>query len=311
MDELPPDDLFNKPGPFDKDTLEKAPQPLNIPTEQLSTQAPLQEKDFIHEPPAGIVRSLPLWTWFALFIVMLSILWGVLGWYNRTFAKELESKSFLEVKNRDFSLFLWQFPSYMRSNLKKTAYLTGFLQENVTLDLAKTEEYVLAPPDLLFLYHTWNRLLSNDLIARPVPIDEFKEFLSQVPEWKPENWRNSPANYKQLIGNLNGEKSQDLASVLPKVVVQAFVGWKNYFKEGAKINALKPTYKQINEFLKKYPHYARNYWQNIQSIEGQEVAGPVYLVSLENKESDEVIPAEQVAPFLKVALYNYVMGTKA
>lgn len=294
MNEFP-----GNPGPFDKDVIEKK----NV----------LSEKDFIQEkrPLPGDSGSFPVLIWVALLAMVIALLWGSAGWFQGLLKQEVKSSPFLEVTNRQFSAFLWQYPIFMRANAKnKTGYLPGFQYvEKQTLYLDKTEEVVNAPPEILFVYHTWSRLISSEYIARPISPTEFVEFLNQVPEWSPNNWKEAPEGYVKLIVTKGYEDIKDLQTLpettLPIIVRQSFIGWKNYFKEGPAINQLMPTFKQVEDFLEKHPHYARNYWRNITEVLGYEVAGSKYLIGLLGVvKPDESVPVEQLAPFLKVALYN-------
>lgn len=287
------------PGPFDKDEIE--------PKKNLS------EKDFIQEPTVQQTRgSVPLLIWVALLTMAIALVWGSVGSFQGLIKQEVEARPFLDVTNRQFSVFLWQYPVFMRAYAKnKTGYLPGFQYvEKHTLYLDKADEVVNAPPEIIFLYHTWLRLLGTDYISRPINPSEFEEFLAQVPEWNSENWKQAPEGYIQLVQSQNYKEVQDLQSLpetsFPLVVKQSFLGWKNYFKEGAAINAVTVTFKEVQEFLKQHPYYARNYWKNIPEILGYEVAGSKYLEGFlsKNLNLDEIVPSEQLAPFLKISLYN-------
>jgi hypothetical protein len=154
------------------------------------------------------------------------------------------------------------------------------------------------------------------LIVRPIPTKEFAEFLNQMEEWQPRNWKQAPELYVQLVTSKDYEKISDLQTLpdtrLPLIVRQAFWGWKNYFKEGMQINNITPTFSQVQSFLEKHPTYQRSYWRNIQEVAGQEVAGPQYLAAFINGtfSSEEKMPADQLAPFLKVALFNAEQAQK-
>lgn len=193
---------------------------------------------------------------------------------------------------------------------KSGAYLPGFLTTGENFDAKTSEDFVSAPPDLIFLYHTWHRLLAPEFTARPISPKEFEDFLAQLPEWMPDNWTKAPSEYVQLIHSKSYSQVADLqtlpASTLPLIVRQSFVGWKNYFVEGAQINDLNPTFGQIKTFLETHPNYARNYWRNIEEINHQKVAGLEYLDGFINGTfiPDEKVPKEQLTPFLKVAFYN-------
>lgn len=66
----------------------------------------------------------------------------------------------------------------MRVNSKtKSGYLPGFQYiDKLSIEPNMADLYAVAPPELLFLYHTWNRLLSPEFITRPIQLSEFKEF---------------------------------------------------------------------------------------------------------------------------------------
>ena len=81
----------------------------------LSGNPPLSEKDFIQN--GWSIRSLPFWLWIALTAVAASLIWGGGNWFGGYLQKEKKQDPFLEVTNREFSVFLWQFPNFMRMNL--------------------------------------------------------------------------------------------------------------------------------------------------------------------------------------------------
>lgn len=183
----------------------------------------------------------------------------------------------------------------------KTAYMPGFqYQEKVSLDLSFADDYVIAPPQVIFKYHAWHRLVSGEFTQRLISATEFKEFLQYSEEWLPQNWPEAPSDYASLVKNLDNES--DLTTQLPLQVKQAFQGWKNYFKEGVSVNALSITYQQLYGFLAKNPHYSRNYWRNI--------AGNNYLLSILKPPDNQLdsVPREEIPPFLRVALYNYLVA---
>lgn len=273
-----------------------------------SGRPPLSEKNFIRN--GGAINTLPFWLWVALTAIIAALLWGSSDWIQGFLQKEKKHDPFLEVTNREFSVFLWQFPSFMRINMsKKAGYLPGFETTAENFSPSTSEEFVSAPPDLIFLYHSWHRLLVPEFISRPIPPQEFDQFLAQLPEWNPSNWPKAPQDYVQLIDKGYADMS-DLQSLpqsaLPLIVRQAFLGWKNYFLEGPKINDLEPTFEQVRKFLDKHAHYARNYWRNISEINGQKVAGLDYLSGFVQGTMipDAIVPKEQLTPFLKIALYN-------
>lgn len=279
----------------------------------MTTSPPeLSEKDFIQEE--GYRKNpFPFWLWLFLLTTAIALLWGGNRWYGSKMNLLFQESPFLQVTNREMSLFLWQNPEFMRINAKqKNGYLPGFFYtDTVTMELPSADHYVSSPPDLLFRYHTWHRLVSNEFTERSIDRGEFREFLSQVPEWQPTYWPQASQEFIHMIEELSSSHVDDLAtlpiSVLPKSVRMAFQGWKNYFKEGEAINQVKPTLSEMRKFLSKYPHYARNYWRNI-----VEHSNPDYLkvLSSGNEGGNTIIPATEMASFLKVAIYNYLEAQK-
>lgn len=267
-------------------------------------QAPLSEKDFIHE---GYKKDpFPAWLWFILLIFFIALLWGGSSWYNDKLDFLLRNNPFLQVTNRQISLFLWQNPEYMRPNVQdKTGYLPAFQADGVTINLADVNQYVSAPPEVLFRYHTWDRLVKSEFTPRPIPIEQFQRFLKEVPEWRPRYWPEATDEYETTVEHLANISFQDLAVLsaeqLPLDVRIAFQGWQNYFFEGDAINALQISKKLMRDFLRGHPDYARNYWINLVKD-----ATPKYLLSVDLGSGDEMLAADEVAPFLRVALYNYV-----
>lgn len=278
----------------------------NPPTPELS------EKDFIQDNRSK--NNLPYWLWGILFTMVVALIWGGSAWFNQKLNREVETNPFLQVTNRQFSIFLWQFPEYMRVNSKtgKTGYLPGFQYINsLAIEPGMADTFVEAPPELLFLYHTWNRLLSPEFISLPIQLSEFKEFLLYAPEWQPKNWPAAPLDYANFANTLLQSKEINpgvLPDVeAPKEVLQAFQGWKNFFKEGEAINRISPTYAQMAAFLNASPNYARNFWRNIVHDNY-----PKYLLSLSKGDYSPTvsIPKNELAPFLKVAFYNYQQSNK-
>jgi hypothetical protein len=221
--------------------------------------------------------------------------------------RQVKDSPFLSVTNRDFSLFLWENPQFMRVNTKnKTGYLPGFeYVERVGLNPEMAEQYVIAPPELIYHYHLWNRLLGDQKATRSISPEQFRTFLDQAPEWSPRFWPDAPQGYVELIADLDLIRVSDMQllpeSQLPQVVRRAFVGWLNYFHEGDAINSFTPTYAQVEALIKANPHYARNYWRNL-LID----TAPKYLESFARGgySPETIVPADELAPFLKVALFN-------
>lgn len=231
-----------------------------------------------------------------------------MGWYQSKFNTILESSPFLQVTNREMSLFLWQNPEFMRANAKlKANYLPAFRYlDKVTIEPSLADDYVSAPPELVFRYHTWKRLIFEDFVQRPMLKKEFSDFLSYAEEWQPYNWGGASSEYALMVDKLpHMDDGLDLSQLslreVPLEVRMAFLGWKNYFLEGEAIDGILPTYGRLRAFLDEHPHFARNYWINI--IEG---GIPNYLKSIAEGDDDAIVPAEELSPFLKVAFYNSV-----
>lgn len=180
----------------------------------------------------------------------------------------------------------------------KHGYLPAFESgETIGLNPEYAEDYAIAPPEVLFLYHAWQRLIAPELPPRAIPGDQFSAFLLDVAEWQPTHWKQAPKEYTLFVAKLENQKIYP-ASSIPWEVYRAFIGWKNYFVEGSAINALKPTKSEMAEFLRLYPHYAPNFWQNI--------VGSSYLQSFQRLAHTENIPSSEIPPFLKAAFYNHL-----
>lgn len=254
-----------------------------------------------------------MWMWFAFLAAFLTLIWGIGSQYTGYLQENAETKPFLKVTNREISLFLWQNPEFMRANVAaKSGYLPGFeYVGHVTMNPRAADQLAIAPPTVLFRYHTWSRLLKSEYIPRPILVTEFVEFLENDEAWQPENWPDAPAAYKDMVKGLDPTSKNDMQKMpeatLPMDVKIAFQGWKNFQFEGEAIIAVSPTYKEMAALLKKYPHYARSYWRNIVDRGRNQ-----YLkeFSLATDELSDTIPPEQLAPFLKVAFYNFLMSQK-
>jgi len=273
---------------------------MNEPVEELS------EKDFIQESRQK--PTFPYWVWLFLIAVVAALVLGGGSWYTNRLSELFKISPFLQVTNREISLFLWQNPEYMRINAKqKNGYLPAFKYlDKITIDLAQADQFATAPPDLLFRYHTWKRLLSGEFTSTPIPKKEFLSFLSYAQEWQPPFWVDAPAGYKKLVEGLEENPIQDLATlsqeILPVDVRIAFQGWQNYFADGEAINTFLPTQEQLRQFLASHPNYARNYWRNI-----VQERTPNYLRSLKPSGNNEgLIPGSELTSFLRVAIFNYL-----
>lgn len=269
------------------------------------TQKPLEEKDFIHEEYGR--NPFPFWAWLAVIIFVTLLFFGATRYYYSALGELYTENPFLQVTNRELSLFLWQNPQHMRVHVKhKNGYLPAFeYAEKIALIPQYADDYAIAPPELFFLYHTWKRLLGDAFISREIPADEFRTFLTAVPVWAPEYWKNAPSGYVALTNALPVNSKENLGvlsmDILPLEVRQAFIGWKNYFSEGNQINALQPTAQLLEQLLSTYPHYARNYWCNIE--------GDAYLKSSYTNPQD-IIKSNELSPFLRVALFNFNLRKK-
>ncbi len=270
-----------------------------------ATTTPLREQDFIHE---GYAKNPSLlWIWLALIAALICLLWGGQTWRQRRVDSSMDSNPFLQVTNREFSLFLWQHPEYMRIHVKnRSGYLPGFqYMDKIGVDPQMAEQYVVGPPQVIFLYHAWRRLIGSDVVSRKIPVKEFREFTSYAEEWQPKYWPAAPAEYVKFMETLEKETIADLQTLplttLPHQARLAFQGWKNYFKEGDLINAVKPTYAQLQAFLAERPHYARQHWRDILK------ETPNYLLTLSSGTFDPEaeVPSQELAPFLKAAFFNF------
>lgn len=254
----------------------------------------IKDEDLIHEglknSPSTFLKT------FCLVALCTAVFGSALIFYSKRLDEYFSLKPFLKVTNRKMSLFLWQNPSLMRSFAKnKNSYLPAFeYLEKIGLNPEYAEENASAPPDVLFLFHAWNRLISQDFPSRKVGKEEFQTFLLDAPEWHPNNWATAPKSYKKMISSLEAE---DRVYALPNDVLQAFIGWKNFFVEGNAINAKSFSKAEVEKFLRHYPNYSRNFWHNI--------AGDNYLKSLKNISSSASLPNNEIPAFLRVALYNF------
>lgn len=247
-----------------------------------------------------------LWYWFFFLAMVIAVIWGAGSWYNTYLNEQQTHRPFLQVTNREISSFLWQHPEYMRANAKtKSGYLPAFQYlERVSVEPNLADQYVNAPPELLFQYHTWNRLLGDVYFPRPIPAGEFVRFLNYCEEWQPQYWKAAPQEYKDTIEALSPTATLDLQqlpeSTLPRAVRIAFQGWKNFMIEGPAINAYKPTYRQVAQLIAGHPTYARNYWQNLFDGESQN-----YLKSIaEHPVNDDEVPDSEIPAFVRIALFN-------
>lgn len=258
-------------------------------------------------PPNNLARNpIPLWLWLALFAAVAILFWGSRSWFMQKAEENIAQSPFLQVTNREFSLFLWHNPEYMRADMRsKTGYLPAFQYgQLVTVKPELADQYLQAPHEMMFLYHTWNRLLGKERMPCPIPARLFEIFVNQAQEWLPKYWSAAPKEYKDFVAKISAfPPDQDLAQLplttLPEIARSAFIGWKNNVYDREEIADLKPTFEEMQAFIKRHPNYARNYWRNI-LIDSH----PDYLTSLKNPHSlSAFVPSQEMAPFLKAAFH--------
>ncbi len=245
----------------------------------------LDEKDFIQNR-----NSKYTWTFLVLFLLALAVIWSVTRWERVLVKEEVAEDLFYQVTNREFSLFLWQNPEFMRSNAHLSeAYLPDFhTNDNVHVIPEFADNYVSAPPVILYRYHVWKRLIGTPIAPHSIAKQNFVIFLNKNPEWLPEFWKAAPTRYKKMLSDL-----PDNIDTLPLDVQMAFQGWWNYTYEWDKIERIFPSERELEQFLKRYPHYGRSYWRNLI---------PHYLL---NEIEERPISELDLSPFLKVGLFNY------
>ena len=252
-----------------------------------------------------------LWIFLFLLVLICSLLFLLVKWEDRLNQKKLMEAPFSQVTNRQFSLFLWQNPEFMRANRRsKLGYLPEFSEGNDTRVIPTlADDYVIAPPLVIFRYHVWERLIGRSLASRPIRADEFLTFLEKNPEWMPAFWKIAPPEYQSFVEGLLTPETEDIQGysllAFPYEARLAFQGWKNYIYEWSEIENLSVEGKELALFLETNPSYNRSFWRNI-LIETL----PNYLDSflfgarLENGNPDELISEKELSNFLKAALYN-------
>lgn len=261
----------------------------------------LEEKDFIHEEYGK--NPAPFWFWLVFSLTVVGVIAYITYFTQEKEKATIASNPFLQVTNRDFSLFLWQNPGFMKQNLKgDRSYLPAW-GDRLTVDPTRADEWVEATPTALFMYHTWSRLVGDYVYSRSISQKEFLKFLEADPQWDPRYWKNAPVPYITLIRWMEGNNYNDLKELsykeLPQVVRQAFIGWKNYTQESQAINTIKPTWRQVWTFLDLYPNFKRSFWINLVKEER-----PYYLKNDDVKGTD-VVSEDRMDGLLKMALYNY------
>lgn len=254
-----------------------------------------------------------IWAWVFIVTAVSALIWGTLSQYANYMQDAVGPHPFLQVTNREMSRFLWQNPEFMRANVRmKTGYLPAFaVGEGMRLDPSLADEWAVVSPEVLFRYHTWQRLIGDTWFPRPIPAERFMTFLEASPQWNPHYWKAAPTQYTEFLASLDRNSTLDLSalqlSTLPQEVRVAFQGWQNFEYEGKAIESMQPTYKEVKEFIGAYPDYKRPFWQNIvDNSHGR------YLGSLATHGADEtVVPREELAPFLRVALFNVQESARA
>ncbi len=294
-----------KPEELPEEERGYGPEPVDTIESSRPKQVPLREKDFISNKNGIRTNPTPMLAWFLVIMALIALAWGGRSWFVSMIGEEIGASPFLQVTNREMSLFLWQNSEHMRINVKsKSGYLPAFQSSgDVGLDPELADKYIVAPPQVIFRYHTWNRLIKDEISSTPIPLNIFREFLAYAEEWQPRYWPDAPKGYIEFIKTLPKEGTKDLRTQpytkLPQQVRLAFQGWQNYFKQGDEINQEQPTYAQMQKFLLTHPHFARNYWRNIST--------PNYLKRLASGDysPNETIPEDEIASFLRVAYFNF------
>ncbi len=276
---------------------------LALTSLMVSNPPELSEKDFIQKTSDS--QKWRLWALLGVVFAIGMLFWGAGTYRLEVLKKQQVGKPFLQVSNRDFSLFLWQNPEYMRVNAAlKNDYLIGFrVEDKIRVEPLLANEAIIAPPEVLFRYHVWKRLVQTMAVPRKIGVSEFKDFLAYCEEWQPRCWQEAPVEYRTLIEELDsgGGEGGVLEERLPSEVCFAFQGWKNYFVEGEQINQQKLTCGRLEAFLKIYPTFARSYWKNV-LVE----TCPDYLKTFQEGilSSEDNLPSHELAAFLRVALFN-------
>ena len=268
----------------------------------------LQEKDFIQEPTKGGQGPL-IFFLFILFIVAIG--WGIGSWRKKTIGQKKRENILLQVSNRDFSIFLWENPQFMRPNKRLGSYyLEDFDgKDKIHLNFLKADKWVQVSHEVLFIYHTWKRLVGQYNYRAPISPFEFKNFVNDCPEWRSINWPNAPKEYKKILMDekfLYINNLQELSYLeLPLKVRKAFLGLKAFYKEGEAINTQEITYGSLRGFLRVYPNFSRNLWLGI-----YEQDYPNYLLDVDKAHiSDyEIVPYDHLSPLLRFAFYQYQLN---
>jgi hypothetical protein len=254
-----------------------------------------------------------IWIFLILFLSVILLTWGVGKWQRHLLRENREKYAFFRVTNREFSLFLWQHPEFLQSQVQiKEDYLPHFaVHETARLLPEYADAFVIAPPELLFRYHVWKRLLGDTLAPRPIDAHVLSQFLDLNKEWLPKYWKEAPAEYAAFVQKLPlmGQKNvQDLPyQELPFEVRFAFQGWYNYYHEWSRIQNIHPSIEGMGEFLVQHPRYGRSHWRNILKD-----ALPNYLITFKwggGKWQDQkgTLAHEELSDFLRIGYFNFVV----
>ena len=200
----------------------------------------LSEKDFISE---GYQKNpWPAWIFFFVLLGLLALGWIFSDLRSTWLAEQQKNNPFLQVTNRQISIFLWSNPEFMRANVRAKVDLPAFRDDDkIHVIPTLADEYAIVPPEVLFRYHIWKEFLADDVPDRKITVLEFKTFLNDCEEWLPEYWTDASDEYRAYVAELSKKSPESKNAtadvpndVLPKEVRQSFIGWKNSTKRGTK-----------------------------------------------------------------------------
>jgi hypothetical protein len=224
----------------------------------------MDEKDFIQNNASK--DPYPLFIYFAFMLLLIGGLLFVRSCERSVRQQQQATYPALQVTNRDFQLFLWQHPHFMRLHVKKkSGYLTAFSPiGRGELDPDLAHKWVRAPPELLYRYHRWKRLIDAVIFPRSWSREEWSAFFADNPAWQEEK---------------EGIKLQ-----------QAILGWTNYYLEGDTINEFPIRYAEVLGLVAKYPGFSPDQWQDL---------NPNYELK-----GVGVVPTGTLPSFVRVAIFN-------
>jgi hypothetical protein len=269
----------------------------------INNKPELMEKDFISEK--GLKKSSkPTFQYLLLVIAVIALTWWWVSFKQNWIASN--NQEFGKVTNREFSLFLWQNPEYTRRlAYEKDHHLTQFSKDGgVHIVKNHAEDIVEAPPSLVYNYYYWKKFAGDIDFSREIERDFFYSFLESCPEWLPENWNNAPKSYSKIsesLLQLSSKEFKELQQTLPDNLRQAFFGWLNYYHEGNLINAVAPSYEEVQSFLKEHPNLKRNIWKNLLLEQA-----PNYLQSALDSSIDKekLYPQGEMTSLFKLLYFN-------